>query len=222
MALIKCPECGKEISDRAEACPKCGCPIEPKTYCPECNKGIEKDAKECPHCGYPLVEEEPKKEKKNPPKIDPKILLCIIGGIILVVVIIIILLLNNKKTLTCTFETNNNAGYLKYEVTYKFKDNEPIFLEGLSIAKPNDVDVAESLWKISNNQQLEYNNYDGFTYHARYSEDHTITLEYSVDIEKAPNMFNAALNFGNANNVQTSSTRDEIKEIYEDNDYTCK
>lgn len=25
--LIKCPECGKEISDKAEACPHCGCPI---------------------------------------------------------------------------------------------------------------------------------------------------------------------------------------------------
>lgn len=28
MAMIKCPECGKEISDRAEACPHCGCPID--------------------------------------------------------------------------------------------------------------------------------------------------------------------------------------------------
>ena len=27
MALIKCPECGKEISDRAKSCPNCGCPV---------------------------------------------------------------------------------------------------------------------------------------------------------------------------------------------------
>lgn len=26
MALIKCPECGKEISDKATSCPNCGCP----------------------------------------------------------------------------------------------------------------------------------------------------------------------------------------------------
>ena len=26
MALIKCVECGKEFSDRAESCPNCGCP----------------------------------------------------------------------------------------------------------------------------------------------------------------------------------------------------
>ncbi len=28
MALIKCPECGHMISDKAKACPKCGCPVE--------------------------------------------------------------------------------------------------------------------------------------------------------------------------------------------------
>ena len=27
MALIKCKECGKEISDRAKICPNCGCPL---------------------------------------------------------------------------------------------------------------------------------------------------------------------------------------------------
>lgn len=28
MALIKCPECGKEVSDRAGQCPNCGYPVE--------------------------------------------------------------------------------------------------------------------------------------------------------------------------------------------------
>lgn len=27
MAMISCPECGKQISDRAASCPNCGCPI---------------------------------------------------------------------------------------------------------------------------------------------------------------------------------------------------
>jgi len=27
MALIKCPDCGTEVSDKAEKCPKCHCPI---------------------------------------------------------------------------------------------------------------------------------------------------------------------------------------------------
>ena len=28
MAMIKCTECGKEMSDKASVCPNCGCPIE--------------------------------------------------------------------------------------------------------------------------------------------------------------------------------------------------
>ena len=30
MALIKCPECNKEVSDCAEACPHCGYPLKKK------------------------------------------------------------------------------------------------------------------------------------------------------------------------------------------------
>lgn len=44
MALTKCPDCGKEISDKADACPNCGCPI----YKEKKGKGKkkEKDKKE--------------------------------------------------------------------------------------------------------------------------------------------------------------------------------
>lgn len=32
MALIKCPECGKEVSSRAFDCPHCGCPVNDGTH----------------------------------------------------------------------------------------------------------------------------------------------------------------------------------------------
>lgn len=31
MALITCPECGKEISDKATTCPNCGMPLVAET-----------------------------------------------------------------------------------------------------------------------------------------------------------------------------------------------
>lgn len=34
MALIKCSECGNEVSDRAAACPRCGAPTEPAGVVP--------------------------------------------------------------------------------------------------------------------------------------------------------------------------------------------
>jgi uncharacterized protein YbaR (Trm112 family) len=39
MALITCPECKKDISDSAKACPSCGFEMKPsgKQLCPNCN-----------------------------------------------------------------------------------------------------------------------------------------------------------------------------------------
>ena len=31
MALIKCRQCGHDMSDKAECCPKCGCSVTPKS-----------------------------------------------------------------------------------------------------------------------------------------------------------------------------------------------
>ncbi|MCD7773985.1 MAG: hypothetical protein LUG85_06460 [Clostridiales bacterium] len=36
MAIIKCPECGNQVSSMAKACPQCGCPIDTNVYCPKC------------------------------------------------------------------------------------------------------------------------------------------------------------------------------------------
>lgn len=36
MALIKCPECGNEVSDTAQSCPKCGYALHKTPACPKC------------------------------------------------------------------------------------------------------------------------------------------------------------------------------------------
>lgn len=40
MALIKCSECGKEISDKAETCPNCGCPVKKQPYTVKINDTV--------------------------------------------------------------------------------------------------------------------------------------------------------------------------------------
>jgi len=45
MALIKCTECGTEISDSAMTCPKCGAPATKQT---SCNVGIDRTDKDDP------------------------------------------------------------------------------------------------------------------------------------------------------------------------------
>ena len=49
--IIKCPECGHQVSDRARTCPSCGVDIAGKvTRCPDCGEYIFKDDHECPNC----------------------------------------------------------------------------------------------------------------------------------------------------------------------------
>ena len=57
MAIIKCPECGHLISDKAPTCPCCGVEICGKvTRCPECGQECFKADGVCPHCHHPLQE----------------------------------------------------------------------------------------------------------------------------------------------------------------------
>lgn len=55
--LINCPECNKEVSDKAEICPNCGYklqklePIIKGVYCPSClDCGIKTKIEYCPYC----------------------------------------------------------------------------------------------------------------------------------------------------------------------------
>ena len=62
MALVKCKECGKDVSESAKKCPHCGVDlIEKKEVnkrkCPDCGNDVDKDDKVCKNCGCPLVEE---------------------------------------------------------------------------------------------------------------------------------------------------------------------
>lgn len=76
MSLIKCPECGKEISDKAKHCVHCGYPLEElkqcngiqyalsDTVCPICKSGkhilVNNCMDGCKMCGYifSIVDEE--------------------------------------------------------------------------------------------------------------------------------------------------------------------
>ncbi len=61
MALINCPNCNKEISDKAKVCVGCGHKLvddinTEKTIisCPECDVITDTLTDTCPNCGYPL------------------------------------------------------------------------------------------------------------------------------------------------------------------------
>lgn len=63
MSLIKCPECNKEISDKAKNCPNCGYELPKKeqmfqgVYCPSClESGIKTNIDMCPYCHIRFID----------------------------------------------------------------------------------------------------------------------------------------------------------------------
>lgn len=48
MAMIKCPECGKEISDKATVCPNCGAPVSAFTGTLTITREYSKELKDTP------------------------------------------------------------------------------------------------------------------------------------------------------------------------------
>lgn len=67
MTLVKCPECGKEVSDKAMVCPGCGNPLIVATEtpdpavvyeCKECKSQFDEHFTVCPKCGCPARNEE--------------------------------------------------------------------------------------------------------------------------------------------------------------------
>lgn len=56
MAIITCPNCGKQISDKAENCVHCGTLLQlsKRNVCTECGTELEDGIEICPSCGCPI------------------------------------------------------------------------------------------------------------------------------------------------------------------------
>ncbi len=105
MALIKCPQCENQISDKALECPSCGFKIIKKDEkekepieCEECGKEIPDGALTCPSCGNPVkinCEEKNEAPQKveitnvNLPKLDKKKKNRIIITVVVVMLVIV-------------------------------------------------------------------------------------------------------------------------------------
>lgn len=56
MAMTTCPNCGEQISDKAKKCVHCGTVLVPeeKKYCSDCGAELEEGMDICPKCGCPI------------------------------------------------------------------------------------------------------------------------------------------------------------------------
>lgn len=157
MALIKCPECGREISDKASSCPNCGCPIQKKIKIEHniLKKGLKKKIK------Y---------------RIRPRYVIYILISMILLAVGTVIIIKNNAyNNAIKEFETENyleaydyfknsdyrqSPAYLQktLEKYSNYLMNNDKFLEAeLYINQITDKEIANKLSNESNYLHALYN-----------------------------------------------------------------
>ena len=109
MALISCPICGQNISDKAKVCPNCAHSFADNVsaanniICGECNTEYDKTLSACPNCGCPMPNTKVKRNNKY------------IGIIISVIVIAAICFCGNniRKNLVVQ-EYHNNLKIVSY------------------------------------------------------------------------------------------------------------
>ena len=72
MAMIICPSCGQQVSDKAKKCVHCGAILiqEEKKICAECGVELDEGATECPNCGCPVEHEDKSEVNEQPQKVE--------------------------------------------------------------------------------------------------------------------------------------------------------
>jgi hypothetical protein len=93
MALIKCSECNKEISDKAPACPKCGAPVEKTEY----TKVEEKVTTETIKTQQNFEQKEPVKQSESKKSSSWKIITIVL--VIALIIIAFLMVQNNPNVI---------------------------------------------------------------------------------------------------------------------------
>lgn len=93
MAIIKCPECGHDVSDEAPHCPNCGVEISGNlTTCPKCGTTYLLSQKSCPKCHFQITSNSiqvPEQNLPSNPANKRNVYLTIIIGIIVLIAVAI-------------------------------------------------------------------------------------------------------------------------------------
>ncbi len=130
MALVKCPECGKEISDKASNCPGCGYPIE--------SQKIEVLGN---------ISEQPVIEQKSK-KLNKKIISII--AVIAIMVIIVGIIYNIKVAQPRRIEAQNKATYeeaIELLENGKYEDGGKL-LKTITGYKDVDIILEQIKWEV--------------------------------------------------------------------------
>lgn len=122
MALIKCSECGREISDKASSCPHCGCPVVGTEELVE-KPAVKKDDSEG---NEEETKQEEIKSEESKPKVKKKLSK---GGIIAIIVAVVVIAVAAIAYFVLTTDSRNYNSAQELFKEEKFQEALEMFTE---------------------------------------------------------------------------------------------
>ena len=186
MALVKCPECGKEISDKAVSCPNCGCPIL-KNNDSDCNVNEEK---------IPIIARKINTDKPLTKKFfsNPRNKKFFILGIIIVVVVIIVVAVININNQNKQNKQNEiyKADFASIENVMELSqmDIEDVYSQ-ISTSWYEAIDKG---WDFNNHIKETYNTSDVQMKISRIKKSQDAIQKIIQDLKNAPDEYSKAYN----------------------------
>ena len=183
MALVNCPECNQEISDKAKKCIYCGKVLieeaQHTKFCAECGKEIPIDTQECPFCGCPVEPEKPEhivvtqisqKVRKNKKPI-------IIVAVVAVVAVIVGLIINFVSSSLNEDEQLAYQNAVAMQKMMRDPDSFRLYEEMFLIKRLDDDGAVECVYTI-----FKYggaNGYGAITTDEAIFKDGTYIMDYA-------------------------------------------
>lgn len=148
MAIIKCPECGQDISDKANKCIHCGKILNKaiagsEMTCPECGAKLQDGTTVCKECGYPIEGNGSEKSKNK--KKHVIIGACALAFICVCTIVVFIHNSDPVKKYLSLFEKDKNKEAIEVYIN-KIMDNSEL-LEALSSEQNAAMDSIYSQYK---------------------------------------------------------------------------
>ena len=125
MALITCPECGKDVSSTAKACPHCGCPITQK-------EAIDNK----------MVNHEPATSDNNSTHVW-----ALIGVAVLAIFIIIVVSLSDSSS---SYDSRSSYSYEEERQSEEYEQYQQAYSEASQLASEADAARDKYLLELGN------------------------------------------------------------------------
>lgn len=233
MALINCPGCNKEVSDKAKKCVHCGYEFElPKIrFCGECGNEIPEGATACINCGCPIEDNNKtisNSSNNKSRKGKKKIIILIVA---LVTVVMAGIVIYNVRVLQPRKKAEQNATTYKEAMELlekgKYEDGKEL-LESIEEYKDVDLVLEQIKWEsyvyeCVNDFKQWLKNPDSFTLYevAFYLDDESHGM-YGSFMEEIDFSYPAIIfRSGAQNGFGGNTTGYELFYYVKDTGYTC-